>query len=76
MSGQVKERLSATAKAWAMLGLVNLLAALGIFVHQYLRYKEIWNWQQFLHHETFMALFGGIGLVLLYVAVVSARQGK
>ena len=63
-------------KLWAILGALLLLAGLGLYLDQWIRYGVHWDWEQFLHHESFIALAGGIGLVLLIVAMFDSVKNK
>ena len=57
-------------KLWLYLGLINLLIAIGIFFDQVLRFGVWWEWDEFLHHETFIGIFLYAALVFLTVSLV------
>ena len=58
-------------KLWLSLGLINLMAAAGVFIEQVVRYGIWWEWGEFIHHETFIGLFLYAGIFLLTVALVN-----
>ena len=57
-------------KLWLSLGLVNLLAAAGIFIDQILRFSIWWEWDELYHHEPFILTCFYAALILLIVALV------
>jgi len=57
-------------KLWLSLGLINLLAAAGIFIDQILRFNIWWEWDELYHHEPFILIFFYAALILLIVALV------
>ena len=57
-------------KLWLSLGLINLLIAVGIYFDQVLRFGVWWEWDEFFHHETFVAIFFYATLIFLTVALV------
>ena len=56
-------------KLWFFIGLISLLVGLALYLDQEIRLHASWSWDQFLHHESFIAIAGSIGIVLLVVAV-------
>ena len=52
------------------LGLINLLAAVCIYVDQGLRFGVWWEWDEFFHHETFVGIFFYAALIFLTVVLV------
>ncbi len=57
-------------KLWLSLGLIDLFVVVGIYVDQSLRLGAVWEWEQFLHHETFVGIFFYATLIFLTVALV------
>jgi len=66
-------------KLWLTIGIISILTSVGIYLDQELRLNASWSWDQFLHHETFIAIAGILGIVLLLVAlfdhIVKNRRG-
>ncbi len=56
-------------KLWLVIGIVSILTSIGIYLDQELRLNASWSWDQFLHHETFIAIAGILGIALLFVAL-------
>ena len=54
------------------LGLISLLVGIALYFDQELRLHATWSWEQFLHHESFIAIAGSVGIVLLLVAIVDS----
>ena len=63
-------------RLWFSLGLINALAALGIFLDQVLRFDIWWEWDEFLHHETFIGIFFVSALIFIVVALMGKRKKK
>ena len=57
-------------KLWLSLGLINLLAAAGIFIDQILRFNIWWEWDELYHHEPIIGICSYAALILLIVALV------
>jgi len=57
-------------RLWLTLGLINLLAAIGVFINQILRFNVWWERDEFLHHETFIVTLFYAGIILLIVTLV------
>ena len=65
------------SKLWLSLGLISLLAAIGIILDQGLRFGVWWEWEDFLHHENFSGIFICIALILVMVSLVEhSRKQK
>ena len=56
-------------KLWLSIGIISILTSIGIYLDQELRLNASWSWDQFLHHETFIAIAGILGIVLMLVAL-------
>ena len=63
-------------KLWKILCIVSFLVGIAIYFDLGLRLHDAWSWQQFLHHESFIAIAGCIGVVLLIVALLENRKIK
>ena len=63
-------------KLWLSKGILSLLIALGILIDQGLRYGVWWEWEDFLHHETFISIFFYASIVLMTVALVEKWKLK
>ena len=63
-------------KVWLTLGLISLLAGIGLYFDQELRLHASWSWEQFLHHESFIAIAGSVGTVLVLVALADYLTKK
>ncbi|UCH42526.1 MAG: hypothetical protein JSW16_06875 [Dehalococcoidales bacterium] len=61
-------------KLWLILSAVSLLVGVALYFDQELRLHASWSWEQFLHHESFIAIAGCIGIVLLAVALIENRK--
>lgn len=61
-------------KLWMSLGLINLFVTIGIFADQGLRYGIWWEWEEFLHHETFVSIFLCATLIFIIVALIEHKQ--
>jgi len=59
-------------KLWFSLGLINLIATIGIILDQGLRFGIWWEWDEFLHHETFIGIF--LFATLIFVTVTLAER--
>ncbi len=57
-------------KLWLSLGLIDLLVVVGIVVDQKVRFGIWWEWEDFLHHETYAGIFFYAALIFLIVALV------
>ena len=57
-------------KAWLILGLIALVLAAGGYIDQATRCHNQWDWSQFWHHESLIAIAAGIGIALLVVALI------
>ena len=64
------------SKLWILLGVISGLAALAIFLDQVLRFDVWWEWDEFLHHETFIGMFLTAALVFTTVARVEKRRRR
>ena len=63
-------------RLWLILGFVALGLGLFGYLDQELRCKAHWDWSQFLHHESFIAIAICVGIALLVVYVVERRGLK
>lgn len=61
-------------KLWLSLSVVSLVIGIALYFDQELRLHASWSWEQFLHHESFIAIAGCIGIVLLVVALLENRK--
>ena len=61
-------------KLWLVSGLISLFVAIGVFVDQGLRYDIWWEWEDLLHHETFVGIFLCATLIFIIVALIEGRQ--
>ena len=58
------------------LGLIHLLAAIGIFVDQVVRFGIWWEWEDIFHHETYIILLLYATLIFLIVALVEYIRNR
>jgi uncharacterized membrane protein len=58
------------------LGLVMVIVAVLVGVHQYVTIGAFFQLQDARHHEFLMALFGAFGLGVLFGSIVSPRERK
>ena len=61
-------------KLWLISSIASFLIGIALYFDQELRLHASWSWQQFLHHESFIALAGCIGIILLIVALLENRK--
>ena len=61
-------------KLWLSLGLIDLFITFGICIDQGLRFGIWWEWEEFLHHETFIGIFFYSTVIFLTVALVEHRR--
>jgi len=59
-------------KLWFSLGLINLIATIAIILDQGLRFGIWWEWDEFLHHETFVGIF--LFATLIFITVTLAER--
>ena len=59
-----------------IIGLISLLIGVALYYDQELRLHATWSWEQFIHHESFIAIAGSIGIVLVLVAIVDLVTKK
>jgi hypothetical protein len=58
------------SKLWLSLGIISLLGTAAIVLDQGLRFSVWWEWEDFIHHETFSGILLCIALVFIIVALV------
>ena len=61
-------------RLWFSLGLINLLVTIGIILDQGLRFGIWWEWDEFLHHETFISIFLFATLIFITVALAERMR--
>ena len=65
------------SRLWLSLGLVHLFASIGVFVEQVVHYGIWWEWDEFFHHEDFIAILFYASIIFLAVALVNhTRRAK
>lgn len=63
MNKAEKERLK-TNKTLTTVGIVLIITAFGLMVHQYVIWSHGWEWDDVLHHEVFAICFVFIAIIL------------
>jgi uncharacterized membrane protein len=61
-------------KLWLCLGLIHLAVAVGIFVDQVVVYGIWWEWDEFIHHESFIGILFYAAVMLFIVALVQQNR--
>jgi hypothetical protein len=62
-------------RLWYYLGNVALFLALFGLIHQSLILGSDWNWSQFWHHESLIAIALCVGVALLVVSTIENIRG-
>ena len=67
-------------KLWLIFGLIYILVAVLIFLHHFLSFDAVWQWEEALHHEAFFIATIWVSSAYLFVALVEyfkkRRRGK
>jgi len=61
-------------KVWLIISIISLVIGVSLYFDQELRLKASWNWEQFLHHESFIVIFGVLAIAMLTVAFFDNRK--